>query len=175
LIEVYNIHLYFLIDESKILKELIEKHPLDTKDIKLLFDHSDQYIIPHQETHVKRCGLVLFNSDNREGAAKEANAMSESLTKSGIQTKTVEWKRDYDLFAEIHDELTGLISDGLSLLIVSIMSHGTAGILTGINDSKIAISDVLKTLRVKLPKHIPLVSCIPTEFPRPVFGGCIFL
>lgn len=172
---MYNIHLYFLIDESKILKELIEKHPLDTKDIKLLFDHSDQYIIPHQETHVKRCGLVLFNSDNREGAAKEANAMSESLTKSGIQTKTVEWKRDYDLFAEIHDELTGLISDGLSLLIVSIMSHGTAGILTGINDSKIAISDVLKTLRVKLPKHIPLVSCISTEFPRPVFGGCIFL
>ena len=34
------------------LRELIENHPLDTEDVKLLSLHSDQYIIPYVQTHV---------------------------------------------------------------------------------------------------------------------------
>lgn len=97
----------------------------------------------------------MFNSKNREGAAEEASDMEKSLVKSGFETKTTEW-REYDLFLEIRSQLTDLTD--LSLLVISIMSHGTAGSLTGNNNCSMSITDLLGLLSELVPKHIPLVS-----------------
>ena len=139
------------------LQELMEKHALDDEDIKLLFTRSDQYIVPYLQTHVKRCGLVLYNTNNRENAIEEANEMESSLITSGFQTKKIEWENACGLPSMINEQLEELVAHGVSLLVVSIMSHGTAGMLRVHNDTKISISNILKTLKMKLPEHIPLV------------------
>ena len=74
---------------------------------------------------MKRCGLVLYNTEGREGAELETKTMNDSLVKAGFHTKMKEWKYSYELFLEF----TELMSSGLSLLVISIMSHGTAGTL----------------------------------------------
>lgn len=102
--------------------------------------------------------MVLFNSAKRDGAVEEAHTLEQSLAKSGFKTKTLEWGMDFELFANLKSELSGLISDGLSLLVISIMCHGQAGSLSGNNNNKILISDILQELEQSLPEHVPLVS-----------------
>ena len=141
------------------LEELIATHSLDTDDITQLFDQSDRYIIPYLQSHVKRCGIVLYNTEDRQGAESEAKTMTDCLVKAGFHTKMKEWKDSKDLFTEINRAaIEELVSNGLSLLVVSIMSHGTAGTLRDSGGSVIAISSVLHELRVLLPENMPLVS-----------------
>ena len=96
---------------------------------------------------MKRCGLVLYNTEDRQGADSEAKTMTDCLVKAGFHTRIKEWKDSKDLFTEINRAaIEELVSNGLSLLVVSIMSHGAA------------ITSVLHDLRVLLPKNMPLVS-----------------
>ena len=110
------------------------------------------------QTHVKPFGLVLYSTDQREGATEEANAIGDSLTHVGITTSLFEWTDAKMLPPIIDSELSKLLSEGLSLLVVSLMSHGEAGNLAGANDSKMPISNILDLLKARLPAHIPLVS-----------------
>ena len=80
--------------------------------------------------------------------------MNDCLMKAGFHTKKKEWKFSHELFLDF----TELMSCGLSLLVVSIMSHGTAGTLKDSRGSMIAISDILSSLKAKLPEKLPLVS-----------------
>ena len=144
--------------KSSILEELVEKHSLDKDDIKQLFDHSDRYIIPYQQIHVKRFGLVLYNTKNRDGAEAEAKVMNESLVQTGFATRMKEWTYSYELFGEMSETaIVEMVSNGLSLLVISIMSHGTAGMLRDSGGSAIAITEVLSHLKSKLPEKLPLV------------------
>lgn len=140
------------------MRQLVENYPLSTDDIKLLFNHSDQYIIPYFQTEVKRCGLVLYNVENRDNAVDEADIMVEGLLKAGFHTKMTKWRSAEDLCHIIVAQLKQLVSQGLSLLVVSIMSHGAAGILCGSDDSTVSISDILSIFQQSLPEHVPLVS-----------------
>ena len=107
---------------------------------------------------MKRCGLVLYNTENREGAESEAKTMNDCLVKAGFDTKMTEWNYSFELFQEINGTIEELMSSGLSLLAVSIMSHGTAGTLRDSGGSVIAISTILSDLGLLLPKNMPLVS-----------------
>lgn len=98
----------------------------------------------------------MFNSVNREGAEEEARIMKESLDKSGFVTETTKWK-EYDLFREIRSSLPSLVRQGLSLLVMSVMSHGTAGSLIGNNNCMMSITELLELLAELLPERIPLV------------------
>ena len=142
------------------IKELIENHLLTYDDIKLLFSHSDLYIIPHIETHVKRCALVLYNTENRDNAEVEAKTMHENLVKAGFETKREEWESAWDIRTLISNLLKEVLPEGLSLLVVSIMSHGLFGMLTGKDDSMISINDILDILNITVPEHIPLVCSV---------------
>ena len=72
-----------------------------------------------------------------------------------------EWTYPHELFVEISEpQITELIASGLSLLVVSIMSHGTAGMLRESAGSVAPISDILSSLRSSLPEKIPLVSSL---------------
>lgn len=99
----------------------------------------------------------MFNSEEREGAAEEADVMEASLVSDGFLTKKLEWRSALELRSIINLLLDELLSQGLSLLVLAIMSHGRAGILTGCNGSHIPISDILEILRSRLPERIPLV------------------
>ena len=142
------------------IKELIENQQLSSYDINLLFNHSDQYMVPHIQTQVKRCALVLYNTDKRENAEVEATTMADNLLLAGFDTKKEKWERAHLLPHTIHPLLDEVISKGLSLLVISIMSHGSVGMLRGCDDSKIPITDILELLKDTLPEHIPLVSAI---------------
>ena len=144
---------------SSILEELLKKHSLDKDDIKQLFDHSDCYIIPYLQTHVKRYGLVLYSTGNRVGAETEAKCINESLMKAGFDTRLKEWTYSYELFKEISENsIAEMVSSGLSLFLVSIMSHGTDGMLRDSGGSVIAITEVLSQLNSRLPDKLPLVK-----------------
>ena len=124
------IHLRLLSDTSLILEELIAAHPLNTDDITKLFDLSDRYVIPYLQTNVKRYGLVLFNTENREGAESEAKTMGDCLVKAGFHTKMKEWNYPHELFVEISEpQITELVT-------------------------------ILSSLRSSLPGKIPLVSSL---------------
>ena len=77
-----------LLDKSLILEELIVTHPLNTDDITKLFDLSDRYPIPYHQTNVKIYGLVLYNTESREGAESEAKTMNDCLVTAGFHTIT---------------------------------------------------------------------------------------
>ena len=89
--------------KSSILEELLKKHSLNKDDIKQLFDHCDRYIIPYQQIHVKRFGLVLYSTKNRDGAEAEAKIMNESLVQTGFDTRMKEWTFSYELFGEMSE------------------------------------------------------------------------
>jgi hypothetical protein len=148
----------FLADETQVIRQLAENYPLNTEDIKLLFDHSDQYIIPYLQTETKRCGLVLYNTEGRDGAMEEASNMEDGLVHAGIQTQKIEWKSADELPNVIIAQLRELIPQGLSLLVVSIMSHGCAGILSGSNNSTVPIYYLLSILEGIATAHVPMVS-----------------
>lgn len=154
--------------KSSILEELLKKHSLDEDDIKQLFDHCDRYIIPYQQIHVKRFGLVLYNTKNRDGAEAEAEIMNDRLAEAGFATRMKEWTYSYQLFGEISETaIEEIVSNGLSLLVISIMSHGTAGMLRDSGGSAIAITEVLSHLKSKLPEKLPLVRHkIPCKIDR---------
>ena len=109
-----------LSDKSLILEELIATHPLDTDDITHLFDLSDRYIVPYLQTNVKRYGIVLYNTENREGAESEAKTMNNCLVTAGFHTKMKEWKYSSELFLEISEtNMSELVTSGFSLVVVS--------------------------------------------------------
>ena len=150
--------LALFLGKSGILDELIQSQHLTTDDIKLLFDHSDRYIIPHLQTHMKRYGLVLYNPADREGAESEANAMNECLNKAGFHTRIKQWKHTYELNEETCiTRMQELAAEGLSLLVVCIMSHGTAGVLRDSGGAAMPITDILSNMRIGLPECLPLV------------------
>ena len=58
----------------------------------------------------------------------------------------------------INQLVNELLKSGLSLLVISIMSHGTIGMIRGHRYTKVSITDILHALTLKLSGHIPLVS-----------------
>ena len=150
--------------QSQTLRELIENHPLTTDDIKLMFNVSDQYVIPYQQTHVRKCALVLYNTEGRPSASQEADDLTQSLATAGFDTRLKEWKRDLDVV--VTDALPVIEPAKLSLLVICIMTHGTAGMLMGSNNYTESISDILQHLKDMLPVNLPLVSCLLCEVSR---------
>lgn len=120
---------------------------------------STHYIISRSQSAPQRFGLVLFNNEHLDGATEEATEMAEGLTKAGFSTRTHQWSNALELPQAIDRQLDDM-NNQLSLLFVSIVSHGKAGMLMGSDSSAIPISDVLHILKTRLPRHIPLVIII---------------
>ena len=144
--------------------------PLSTEDVKRMSLSSDKYVIPNRTNSVQRYGVVLYNPLDRPGDAKEkvpdahneAQLMNDSLTKAGFKSKAVQWNCAHKLKVVLQRELEDIVSKGLSILVVSIMSHGRLGMLFGKNsdgkDTSIAISSLIDQMERVIPESIPLVS-----------------
>lgn len=86
--------------------------------------------------------------------------MSASFRKAGIKNVEIEWRNADDLPSIIDSQVQSFLDRGMSLLVVSVMSHGTAGLIHGTEESRIGINSLLCSLAAKLPKFLPLVSVI---------------
>ena len=136
--------------------------PLSTEDVKRMSLSSDKYVIPNRTNSVQRYGVVLYNPLDRPGAQDEAQLMNDSLTKAGFRSKAIQWECAHKLEGILKRELEDIVSKGLSILVVSIMSHGQLGLLCGKNsegkDTRIEISKLIKQIGREIPEPIPVVS-----------------
>ena len=110
------------------IQKLVEREALGIKEIKELSPHSKTYIIPHKQLRSKRYGLILYNKYHRNGVEDEANSLGQSLEAAGFSVIKFEWKDATGLMAIIEDVVATLSTD-CSLLLVSLMSHGSRGML----------------------------------------------
>ena len=144
--------------------------PLSTEDVMRMSLSSDKYVIPNRTNSVQRYGVVLYNPLDRPGDAKEkvpdahneAQLMNDSLTKAGFKSKAIQWNCAHKLEGILKRELEDIVSKGLSVLVVSIMSHGRLGLLSGKNSegkvTMIEISYLIDQMGEVIPASIPLVS-----------------
>ena len=102
-------------------------------------------------------GFILYNCANRQGVQDEAQNFERKLQQIGYGVITIGWSHT--------DELVKLLSGQsktaqhrMAPLILSIMSHGHKGILSGTNNSEITINSLLHQLEKSLPPTKPLVS-----------------
>ena len=98
-----------------------------------------------------------YNTVNRPGAVKEAKTVHDGLHTAGLHTQMIEWKSASNLPQTIEEELRRLPSDKLSLLVLSIMSHGKTGMIAGESNSLVQITDIISCLKQKLLPELPLV------------------
>ena len=136
--------------------QIIEQEPLSAGHIEELSPYSTQYVIPHNQTRMKRYGLILYNKQHRHGAEEEADNFKQALEAAGCDVTKLEWTNAAELGSMIDSSLEGIVGD-CSLLIVAVMTHGYRGALRGSGSSEIPINNILFQLQYTLPKHTPLV------------------
>ena len=65
------------------IEQIIEQEPLSAPHIEELSPYSAQYVIPHNQTRMKRYGLILYNKQHRHGAEEEADNFKQALEVAG--------------------------------------------------------------------------------------------
>ena len=149
-----------IVDQEQEIKCITETESLAVEQIQELSLHSAQYIIPHKQKNNKRYGLVLFSSEDRDGAWAEADDLEHALEVAGCDVIKMEWKEGSVLRCRIAEALSSMVND-CSLLIVCLMSHGSSGVLRGRRDGEeILVNDILKHFSTSLSKDIPLVRSV---------------
>ena len=127
------------------------------EEIKELSPHSKTYIIPHIQLRSKTYGLILYDKYRRNGAEDEANSLSQSLEAAIFNVQKFEWEDAPRLMAIIEDVAATLSTDSL-LLLVSLMSHGSRGMLGASNGKSVPVNHILQRINHSLPPYVPLVS-----------------
>ena len=104
----------------------------------------------------KKFGLILYNPSDRDGAEEEANNLQSGLQAVGCQGFRAEWTTKSQIYSLI-DDGARRAAEGL-LLIVCIMSHGTAGTLRSEDGDKcVLINDLMVRLTRNVPEDLPMV------------------
>ena len=105
----------------------------------------------------KKFGIILYNPSDRDGAVEEADNLQSGLQAVGCQVFREEWTTKRELSTLIDKGVKK--AAGCSLLVVCIMSHGTAGTLKcQDDDGYIVFNDVLLEFTRKLATDVPMVS-----------------
>ena len=96
---------------------------------------------------------------DRPKSRDEAVTMYTKLMQAQFDTASFECSDAREIPKILNRELQPQLTE-ISLLFISIMTHGTAGTLYGANPSRILISDISFKLNVILPKEVILVRKI---------------
>ena len=101
-------------------------------------------------------GLILYNPSDRDGAVKEADTVQSGLQSVGCQVIRAEWKKKAEIYSLIDDGARRAAKG--SLLIVCIMSHGTAGTLRSEDgDGCVLINDLMVRLTRNVSEDLHMV------------------
>ena len=104
-------------------------------------------------------GLILYNPSDRDGALEEADNLQSGLKAVGCQVFKAEWTTKAEISKQNKDGLQRITD--CTLLIVCIMSHGTAGALRCDDDNRsVALNDVMFEFTRKLPPELPMVRTL---------------
>ena len=107
-------------------------------------------------------GLILYNPSDRDGAVEEADNLQSGLQAVGCHIFRKEWTTKVQLYKCIADGLRA--AEGCSVLIVCVMSHGTAGTLRSEDgDGCVIINDIIHRFQREIPDFTPLVSFVLNE------------
>lgn len=141
------------------MKKLAQRCQLPVKVLEKLHNspYASQYIVPLNSKRLIRYALIMFSTIGRDGASEEAAVLRQALTHTGFKVITKEWS----LTTELLDSIKHLLKDLLSycsILFISIMSHGSHGVLKGTGGSQISVNHVLEVAADILPNHLPMVS-----------------
>ena len=105
---------------------------LTAAEAQRLYVHSTNYILPYIQTRAKRCAIILSNPIDRPKSQDEAMTMYTKLKQAQFDTTSFEWSDAREILKIINRELKPQLTE-ISLLFISIMTHGTAGTLYGAN------------------------------------------
>ena len=100
---------------------------------------------------------LFYNIHDRTGADEEATKLHESLQYIGFTSETVEWDFVTTLPHTIHETLSTMRRDTVSVVVVCIMSHGKLGALSDSVGSQIPVNYILHQLTNMLPQEVTLV------------------
>ena len=81
------------------------------EQIQQLSSPSSQYIIPYEQQKRKRYGLILFSSENRQGAFEEADDLEQALRASGCDVIKMEWSDAVELHNMIDSAMIRIAGD----------------------------------------------------------------
>ena len=101
---------------------------------------------------------LFYNIHDRTGADEEATKLHESLQFIGFTSEMVEWEFVTTLPHTIHETLSTIPTDAVSVVVVCIMSHGKLGALSDSAGSQIPVNYILHQLTDILPQEATLVS-----------------
>ena len=102
----------------------------------------------------RKFGLILYNPSDRDGAVEEADNLQSGLQAVGCQVFREEWITKRELSTLIDEGVRK--AAGCSLLVVCIMSLGTAGTYE-CHYGYIVFNDVLLEFTRKVAKEVPTV------------------
>ena len=151
--------LCLFLERQGYIRVLEETQPLSMTEVQKVFSSSSTYIIPYDQCNAKKWALVLYNTVERKDSEKEASEVETNLRNADFNVMKMKWENALDLPGILHGQLTG-IRESTSVLFVCIMSHGNCGTVRGDNNTLMPISDILFTLKDKLPPTLPLVKVI---------------
>ena len=147
---------YFLHSDEKSLRISDSGLPNCSNPIRSTVEYiaSPEYFVGCYE---KKFGIILYNPSDREGAVEEADNLQSGLQAVGCQVFREEWTTKVQLNMCMADGLR--VADGCSVLIVCVMSHGTAGTLRSEDgDGAVIINDVIFRFQREIPDDTPVVS-----------------
>ena len=139
----------------------------------LIFDLKGESATTRDEVYdisAGKYGLILYNPSDRDGAVEEADNLQSGLQAVGCQVIRAEWTTKPEIYRLI-DDGARRAAEG-SLLIVCIMSHGTAGTLRSEDGDKcVLINDLIVILTRNLPDNLPMVRTFTSILARSRYGG----
>ena len=71
--------LFLILDSERRVNELVRYEPLKLGQIEKLSSQLNTYIISTNQSKCRRCALIFYNTDDREGADEEAEELELAL------------------------------------------------------------------------------------------------
>ena len=79
LCETHYWDLFLILDYERRVNELVQYEPLKLGQIEKLSSQLNTYIIPTNQSKSRRCALIFYNTEDREGAGEEAEELELAL------------------------------------------------------------------------------------------------
>ena len=118
--------------------------------------NAEKFILTQSQDITKRFAIICYRSVGRDGADDEADCLRLALEEAMFTVAVHEWQDITAMKEWLYDRVHKKREE-MSILFLSIMSHGYSGKIQGANMSTGYM--ILQT-RARLEYHIPIVSII---------------
>ena len=103
---------------------MISEEPLSVHQINGLSDYSNQYVIPFNDNHSKKYGVILYHGDMNSDSICEAENLDHILRSAGFYVQKMDWSSKSGVRRQDFSDLVKEIADDCSLLVVYLFEFG---------------------------------------------------